>query len=217
MKILKTIVKKRHRTLLEKMSEAEFSIWWITDEWNDRGLLVHLTEKARRNVSVELLCTNPPEIDRQNETYFRDFLEAGGELYYLQNHSPEHIRTSPCCLIDGKMIVVKENKAFTGYRTAKLPETVLRKICVDFLMVKNRYCRNINRIEPLEKEHQIDYLFFENQTNTLRYGNSKTDQNKNIAAKSSFVFEKEPGKRMRKIVSISQFRPYIARRWSQTS
>lgn len=92
-------------TLVNELYKAEFSIW-ITDTWfKDRLIYSTLLNRLNKGLSVEIIIENEDFETRETLADYDDFIEAGGEIYFVGKNETNTFLKNKFCIIDQQTVI----------------------------------------------------------------------------------------------------------------
>jgi hypothetical protein len=142
-------VQDARMSLSVELERACYSIWianiWITDN----GIFELLIEKAKSGISVEILIDNGLWLDCDDLAILQRFIDAGGELFILEEKYQIFKPENAFCIIDNCVAIDHqiENKphkqnGYSNYFMREYPETLVEHYINEYLSVKKNCCAN---------------------------------------------------------------------------
>lgn len=96
---------RRQKQIINEVNRAKYCIW-IAEAWfDDKAIYEALINKARAGLNVEIILLGDNTRFDNNALNYCEFMDAGGELYYLNEDDSREIKYNEFCIIDFKTVI----------------------------------------------------------------------------------------------------------------
>ncbi len=100
---------KREQQIIAEIEKAKYCIW-LADTWfYGHSILEALTNKVEHGLNVEIIITKTQQ-DTAQSPWIQQFVDAGGELFFVEEANSEQFKYEKFCIIDFKTVILGNEK-----------------------------------------------------------------------------------------------------------
>ena len=138
------------KKIVNELRKAKYAVWMISDKnWlTDEAIYSHLLNHLNKGVNIEIVMNDYILSDYENAK-LQMFIDAGGEIFLIDNEQLEKPLNERYCIIDYSSIVnirFTQNNRIKAYRGSEYitenQETLIENYIDEYLYIKNTFCKN---------------------------------------------------------------------------
>lgn len=139
---------RRKQQIINELKKAKYCIW-IAEAWFDhKDIYDILIERAKEGLNVEIILLGDETKFDNDALNYNDFMDAGGELYYLNEDDCKNIRYKEFCIVDFKTVIYgahkktkySEKKNITIFKNF---EALANAFTDEYMEMKNQYSKSV--------------------------------------------------------------------------
>jgi hypothetical protein len=136
-------------SLAMELERARYSIWianiWVTNN----EIFELLINKAKQELNVEIILDKGVWMDCEDLHKLQRFIDAGGELYMVEEQKDGLSPEKAFCIIDNCVAIDHESnnksyrkQGYSNYFMREYPETLVEHYINEYFSVKKKFCVN---------------------------------------------------------------------------
>lgn len=145
----KQVVESVSKRIIREIEKAKFSIWIANVWFADTAIYDLLIKKIDEGLNVEIVLNKSKFMDCKESAKIKEFIDAGGEFYMVNETSNNRMLDKGFCMIDYVTIIDEQvddgsylESGFNTYFMREYPEALVEHYMNQYLAVKNNHCIN---------------------------------------------------------------------------
>jgi hypothetical protein len=140
--------KRRQQQIVNELYRAKYCIWIAKAWFCEKEIYDILIQRAKEGLNVEIILMGDEKEMQDNGLNVKEFMEAGGEIYYLNNEDSNYVKYSEFCIIDLKTVIygAYKNKTSNHNRNIAVFKNfgiVTNQFKNEYMEMKNEYSKSV--------------------------------------------------------------------------